>query len=136
MKALARNKQTFYYALPTGSLTNVYDTDGFYTGEQEPGFNNPVQAEMNISPATGRTVLEWFGVNEAYDKVIVTDDVNCPITETSRLWIDTMPVIAGEPQKQTDPPAGSTSTPHDYIVSRIARSLNSTLIGVRKVSVT
>ena len=134
MKALERNKQTFYYALPTG-LTNVLDEDGYYTGEQMPSYAKPVKAEMNISPATGRTVLEWFGINEAYDKVLVTDDINCPITETSRLWIDTMPVIAGEPLKPGDPPAGSTETPHDYIVVRVGRSLNSVAIGVTKVSV-
>ena len=83
MKALARNKQTFYYALPTGTLTDVLDADGFYTGEQLPAYGTPVKAEMNISPATGRTVLEWFGVNETYDHILVTDDVNCPITETN-----------------------------------------------------
>ena len=117
MKALARNKQTFYYALPTG-LTNVVDEDGFYTGEQMPSYAEPVKAEMNISPATGRTVLEWFGVNEQYDHVLVTDDINCPITETTILWIDT-----------------STTSPHNYVVSRIAKSLNSVAIGVTKVSV-
>lgn len=135
MKALARNKQTFYYALATGTLTDVTDEDGLYTGEQEPAYGNPVQVQMNISPATGRTALEWFGINESYDKVLVTDDINCPITETSRLWIDTVPVIAGDPQQQGDPPAGSTETPHDYIVARVGRSLNSVVIGVRKVSV-
>lgn len=118
MKALARNKQTFYYALPTGTLTDVIDEDGYYTGEQMPSYAEPVQAEMNISPATGRTVLEWFGVNEQYDHVLVTDDVNCPITETTILWID-----------------APTTSPHNYVVSRVSKSLNSVAIGVTKVSV-
>ena len=125
MKALARNKQTFYYALPTGSLTDVLDSDGFYTGEQTPAYGSPVEAQMNISPATGRTVLEWFGVNETYDKVLVTDDINCPINETSILWVDITPTIV----------EGATETPHDYIVARVARSLNSVVIGIKKVSV-
>lgn len=125
MKALARNKQTFYYALPTGTLTDVLDGDGLYTGEKMPVYGSPVQAQMNISPATGRTVLEWFGVNETYDKVLVTDDPNCPITELAILWIDTDPAIT----------SGAATNPHDYLVSRVARSLNSTVIGVRKVSV-
>ena len=125
MKALARNKQTFYYALPTGTLTNVIDENGFYTGEQTPAYAAPVQTSMNISPATGRTVLEWFGVNETYDKVLVTDDVNCPITELTILWIDTDPAI-------TD---GAATVPYDYLVSRVSKSLNSVVIGVKKVSV-
>ena len=57
MKALARNKQTFYYALPTGSLTNVLDSDGLYTGEQTPAYGSPVEAQMNISPAKQTDVL-------------------------------------------------------------------------------
>lgn len=125
MKALARNKQSFYYAIPTGTLTDVLDGDGLYTGEQMPVYGSPVQTRMNISPATGQTVLEWFGVNEQYDKVLVTDDVNCPITETTRLWIDTDPAIA----------SGAATKPHDYIVGRVAKSLNSVVIGVKKVSV-
>lgn len=124
MKALARNKQTFYYALPTG-LPNVLDEDGYYTGEQMPSYAKPVKAEMNISPATGRTALEWFGVNEAYDKVLVTDDVNCPINEATILWVDTTPEIID----------GATETPYDYMVARVARSLNSVVIGIKKVSV-
>lgn len=125
MKALARNKQTFYYALASGTLTDVLDSNGLYTGEQTPAYGSPVEAQINISPATGRTVLEWFGVNEAYDKVLVTDDINCPISETSILWVDITPTITN----------GATTTPHDYIVSRVARSLNSVVIGIKKVSV-
>lgn len=125
MKALERNKQTFYYALPTGTLTDVIDEDGFYTGEQKPAYAAPVKAEMNISPATGRTALEWFGVNEAYDKVLVTDDIECPINEATILWVDTTPEIID----------GATETPYDYMVARVARSLNSVVIGIKKVSV-
>lgn len=125
MKALARNKQTFYYSIATGALADVHDEDGFYTGEQTPAYGDVVKAEMNISPATGRTALEWFGVNESYDKVIVTDDINCPINETARLWIDITPTIEN----------GTTETPHDYVVARVGRSLNSVVIGVRKVTV-
>ena len=118
MKALARNKQTFYYALPIG-LADVVDADGFYTGEQTPSYTEPVEAEMNISPASGQTVLEWFGVNERYDKALVTDDINCPITELAVLWIGIDPA----------------QEPHNYLVNRVAKSLNSVVIGITKVSV-
>lgn len=117
MRALERNKTTLYYALPTG-LVDVLDEDGLYTGEQEPSYADPVEVKMNISPATGRTVLEWFGVNEQYDKVLVTDDTDCPITETTILWIDS-----------------PTTEPHNYVVTRVAKSLNSIVFGVTKVSV-
>ena len=45
----------------------------------------------NISQATGQSNTEQFGNLENYDKVIVTDDLNCPIDENSVLFIDKEP---------------------------------------------
>ena len=117
MKALARNKRTLYYALPLGLVDEVDEND-LYTGVQVPSYTEPKELRLNISPASGQTVLEWFGVSEQYDKVLVTDDLNCPITELSILWVDAEP-----------------TEPHDYLVRRVARSLNSVVIGIMKVSV-
>jgi hypothetical protein len=50
-----------------------------------------------------------------------------PISTSTIFWIDTLPKIAED---------GSTDTPHDYIVKRVATSLNSVSIAVSKVSVT
>jgi hypothetical protein len=49
-----------------------------------------------------------------------------PITVSSIFWIDTLPEIAED---------GTTSTPHDYIVKKVAPSLNSVSIAVSKVNV-
>ena len=117
MKALARNKRTFYYAL-YNNLVDVHDEDGFYTGEQEIGYSDPVKAKMNISASSGAAELEWFGITENYDKIIVTDDMECPIAEDTVLWIDAKPPAA-----------------HNYVVVRVARSINSIAYGVKGVSV-
>lgn len=117
MRALSRNKQTFYYALYEG-VTDELDEYGLYTGAQIPSYSTPVEARMNISPSNGRSALEAFGINEQYDKVLVTDDISCPITETSVLWVD-IPYSEG--------------TPYNYVVTRIAKSLNSLVIGATKV---
>lgn len=130
MKALARNRQTLYYALPTG-LVNVTDSDGFYTGEQTVSYATPVGVEMNISPATGRTVLEWFGIATNYSKVLVTDDMACPITEDTILWIGIEPTTTVTNNGQTT----VVNNPHNYVVSKIAKSLNSIAYGVTEVSV-
>ena len=126
MKALARNKQTLYYALKTG-LTNVNDSNGLYTGEQTPTYGTPVKVEMNISPATGRTVLEWMGIATNYNKALVTDDMSCPITEDTILWIGVEPTVTVN--------GVSKSNPHNYLVSRVAKSLNSIVYGVIEVNV-
>lgn len=130
MKALARNRQSLYYALPTG-LVNVTDSDGFYTGEQTVSYATPVGVEMNISPATGRTVLEWFGIATNYSKVLVTDDMACPITEDTILWIGIEPTTTVTNNGQTT----TVNHPHNYVVSKIAKSLNSIAYGVTEVSV-
>ncbi len=118
MKALARNKQTVYYALYTGK-TKVYDTDGLFTGDHKPTYATPVKTAMNVSPARGAASVEMFGVNTNYSRVLVTDDLSCPITETSVLW------IGGEPN--------NTATNFNYRVVRIGKSLNSITYAVDEV---
>ena len=122
MRALERNKTTLYYALHTG-ITEVLDEYGLFTGQYTVGYSAPVETRVNVSPARGASSLEQFGITEQYDKVLVTDDMDCPIAEDSVLWIDTMPVLDEE---------GKTETPHDYYVVRVAKSLNSIAIAVRK----
>lgn len=125
MKTLRRNQQKFYYALYEGKVLLV-DSDGYKTGESVIQYGNPVLYRANVSIASGEVVAQQFGGNESYDKVIVTEDTKIPIDEYSLLWVDTMPKI------QED---GSTDTPHDYVVRRVARSLNSVSIGITKVYV-
>lgn len=118
MKCLERNKQTFYYALYKGKVPYT-DDDGFESGESKVEYEAPVEMQANISPATGNTSVEQFGNNLDYDKVIVTDDLNCPIDENSVLYINT-------------PPGDGL---FDYIVKKVARSLNSISIAISKVEV-
>lgn len=118
MRALKRNKRPFWYAL-YGVETELQDADVNYTGETEIGYSAPVKAKANISPATGQSNLEMFGNLTDYDRVIVTDDVNIPIDENTVIWIE----------------KDHLTEPHDYVVRRVARSLNSVAIAVRKVDV-
>ena len=124
MRCMARNKTTFYYALYTGQ-TEIIDEYGNATGQYSVTYDNPLKALGNVSAAQGEMQTRQFGDSESYDKVIVIDDVNTPIDEYSILWVDTSPALVG----------GSTSTPHDYVVKKVARSLNSVSIAISKVSV-
>lgn len=80
----------------------------------------------NISPASGASMTEQFGTMDNYDKVIVTDDMTCPIDENTVLYIDAPPVIDYDTGKYN---------PYDYVVMRVAKSINSISIAVRKVNV-
>lgn len=126
MKALNRNKQTLTYAL-YATKTEVYDGDGSFTGEYTLSYSTPVTVKMNISPANGRTALDAFGIVTNYDKVLVTDDMNCPIAEDTVLWIGIDPT--------TTVNGVTTTNPHNFVVNRVAKSLNSIVYGVTEVSV-
>ena len=121
---MARNKTAFYYALYTGQ-TEIIDEYGNATGQYSVTYDNPTKALGNVSAAQGEVETRQFGDTNSYDKVIVLDDVNTPIDEYSILWVDTPPILDG----------GSTETPHDYVVKKVARSLNSVSIAISKVSV-
>lgn len=125
MRCLVRNKRTFYYASYIGE-TEITDEYGNITGEYSVNFTNPVKTLGNVSAAQGEMQSRQFGESESYDKVIVLDDRNAPIDEHSVLWVDTLPHLNAD---------GSTDTPYDYIVKRVAKSLNGVSIAISKVDV-
>lgn len=125
MKCMIRNQRKFYYASYIENQ-EIIDEYGNRTGEYEVIHSNPVKALGNISSAMGEVQTQQFGESESYDKVIVLDNVNSPINEYSILWVDTLPHLNDD---------GTTDTPHDYVVKKVARSLNSVAIAISKVNV-
>lgn len=125
MRCMVRNKTTFYYASYIGE-TEIIDEYGNRTGEFSLTYGNPTRMSGNVSAAQGEMQSRQFGESESYDKVIVLDDRNAPIDEHSILWVDTLPHLNED---------GSTDTPHDYIVRRVARSINGVSIAIGKVDV-
>jgi len=124
MRLMRRNLQPVWYCL-FGSETPVIDDDGWETGEKDIGYGEPVKLLCNVSPATGQSQVEMFGNLDSYDKVIITDEVDCPIDENTVLFVDKEPVF-----DKTGKPL------YDYTVRRVAKSLNSISVAVRKVKVT
>ena len=125
MRCMTRNKRKFYYASYIGE-TEVFDEYGNLTGEYNLTYGNPIKMFGNVSAAQGEIQSRQFGESESYDKVIVLDDINTPIDEYSILWVDTLPHLNED---------GTTDTPHDYVVKKVARSLNGVAIAISKVDV-
>lgn len=123
MRCMVRNKSKFYFSSYLDK-TAILDENGNKTGEYAVLYSDPIQVYGNLSAAQGEIESRQFGESESYDKVIVLDDRNTPINEYSILWVDTLPHLN---------PDGSTDTPHDYIVKKIARSLNGVSIAIQKV---
>lgn len=122
MKALMRNKQSFYYALYEG-LTEKTDTDGYLTGEQIASYTNPQSCKASMSEPSGYTAPMQFGTNLAYDRLLVFD-TDPGFDEYSVFWIDVDPELDD---------AGLATVDYDYRVVRVAKSLNVVSVFVRRV---
>lgn len=146
MRCMVRNLRPVWYCLYYGKR-DVTDAAGYLTGEKIDYYSDPVKLYANVSPAAGFTGIQVFGNLADYDKVIVTDRVSCPITETSVLFVDKEPEFQGDVlldgdsatlQDHADQPliGGVPGVPlYDYRVRRVSRSLNSVSIAISKVSV-
>lgn len=124
MRGMVRNKVNFYYATYVRK-EEIIDEYGNKTGEYEVIYGKPVKYKANISAEQGEIQSRQFGDSVVYDRVIVICD-DIPIDEFSILWIDTPPVLNED---------GTTNTPHDYIVKKVANSLNVKSIAISKVNV-
>ncbi|MDO4477544.1 MAG: hypothetical protein Q4B73_00715 [Lachnospiraceae bacterium] len=123
MKLMKRNLTSVHYCLYSERVA-LMDDDGYETGEYGVGYNAPVEMQCSVSPATGYAQAQMFGNFESYDKVLITDDMSCPIDENTVLFIDKEPEFDdnGKPI-------------FDYTVRRVAKSLNSISYAVSKVKV-
>ena len=120
MRCLARNCQPIWYALYHGE-TKPVDADGNLTGERSVQYSAPAKSWINVSAAKGSAGLEQFGNSTDYSHTLVSDDLRSPINENSILWIGRTP---------------ENDTPHNFVVVKVARSLNSVTYAVREVKVT
>lgn len=124
---------TFYYA-PYEGKNEITDEYGNVTGQYEVVYGNPVKMMGNISASVGEIQNRQFGDSENYDKVIALGNPNTPIDEYSVLWVDKSPSLNNDGSLTTNA-SGEVETPHDYIVKRVARSLNYVSIAISKVNV-
>lgn len=132
MRTLVRNQSAFFYSLYEGK-TSILDEYGNETSEYEIFYGNPKKAKGNISAAKGEMEIRQFGENADYDKVIVIGTLS-EIDEHSVLWIDTVPKVNEDGSLKKDD-TGEVVTPYDYVVKKVAKSLNSISIAVKKVQV-
>ena len=124
MRTLERNKQKFYYAVYSAQ-TEIMDGQ-LHTFDYTPSYGAWTEFRANISPARGESSADVFGADVAYDRVIITEDLNCPIDEHTVLAIDISP---------NERESTSVLPVYDYIVTKKAKSLNFIQYAVRKVEV-
>lgn len=142
-----RNHRKLYYCLFDPNTEHiVLDENGNETGEVVPHYGQAVEMWANISPAIGSAQFEQFGNLGNYDKVIVTTDMDCPIDESSVLFIDTEPeytnfdthtIVEGYALYADDEilTVRYELPKYNYIVKRVAVGLDAISIAVRKVEI-
>lgn len=123
MFSLTIDQQKVYYALYTGKTPKV-DAQGYKTLEYEKHYSEPVPIWISVSANKGWAYASPLGISLDYTKTLSTDDMNCPITEESVLWIDKEPFDENGEQ-----------TSHNYIVVQVAKSLNLIVYAVKEVKV-
>lgn len=121
MRTLVRNKLPFYYATYEGIAD--YKVGGYKTGEKTITYSTPILLKASISANKGVSEIDQFGSNLQYDKIIIVEDMSCPIDENTILWVD------------KEPYDGNVLQPHNYIVSKVAKSLNYISIAIKRVDV-
>lgn len=146
MRTLKRNHSGFSYCLLLSASAPVVDENGNRTGSKIPLYGEPVAMRANVSPASGFAQTEQFGDLTDYDKVIVTEDVSCPITESTVLFVDKSVEFSDESYRvleESETVLGDGEVIledyqiplYDYIVRRVSKSINSVSIAISKVKV-
>ena len=149
MRTLKRNQRTIYYCLRRDrgiayddNLLDLVATENeepiqmgdngsliasgqmLYNGDDTTEYGEPQPLKAYVSSAGGSRVIDRFGSIQDYDRVIITDWVDCPIDENSVLFVEKQPEFGdgGEPI-------------YDYIVMRVSREFNHVTYFVRRVTV-
>lgn len=86
MKLQRRNLKPIQYQLYIRT-EKTFDDYGNESG-QNPVYADPVEMLCSISADTGYSEIQLFGTLDDYDKVIVTDDLNCQVDENSLIIIN------------------------------------------------
>ncbi|MBQ0097907.1 MAG: hypothetical protein KBS62_03100 [Oscillospiraceae bacterium] len=115
MTTQARNRKTIYYAVCNGS-SEIVDADGNKTSRYELQYSEQVKAKMSISPDNGIISSNGYGLADEYKRTMTTADMNCPITDNTKLWIGIEP-----------------TEKHNYIVESVSKGLNLIVYKLKKV---
>ena len=135
MRNLERNKKDLWYANQTGVVVPIYDSNGHRTGDKAHEYSAPVKTRMSMAISSGANnlgsqgiaTLEPYGLVTGYTARAVTEDLDCPMNETSHVWYGIEPTRTVEGQ--------TVDVPHNYMVVRVAKSLNHLIYYLKEVDV-
>ena len=116
MRNLQRNMRLLYYA-PMLGTEPILDEYGNDTLEVRTIYGSPIELRCNVSANVGQEAVEVFGAKTEYSRTISFAGRSCPLSEGCKIWFG-VPV--------TDS--------HNYVVVKVADSINGFLIALREVT--
>lgn len=150
MRCLDRQKQWVLVSL-FEKLLPVIDADGRRTGEHRAQRSRQFPVLASVSAVKGSAENAMFGQSLDYDRTVIIDDPSFDVSESAVLWIDrgvqgpladagcfekgaTLDSSDGAGAGGSEPSAW-TEEPHDYVVKKVGRSDNYTILAVKRVEV-
>lgn len=164
MRCLDRHKRWILVSL-FEKLVPVKDDEGRLTGNHVTKRSRQIPVLASVSAVKGAADNAMFGQSLDYDRTVIIDDPNFNIEETAVLWIDgdveKLLADGGYFEKYTVYESGNdldggnfidyssgdkfdaggfeypvwTDQPHDYVVKKVGRSDNYTIVAVKRVEV-
>lgn len=116
MRSQLRNKKYIYYAL-FDHLEEIQDDYGDGTGDYVPVYQKPVKLACNVSANSGNGDIGIYGISLDYTHIISITFMTCEIKEDSVIWYGI-----------------DTDKPYNFVVTKIIKSINNTLILIKEVS--
>lgn len=92
MRQLERERRGFWFA-PYAGKTQLVDSEGRLTGEWRISYGAPQFFTGTISPRSGNTWGDGFGIGVDCDRTLIVDRIGLGIDEACVLWIDTPPMV-------------------------------------------
>ena len=144
MRLLERNKKDLWFANRIGS-SHIIDENGLVTPEKQQTYGEPVKVRMSMAISSGANnlgsqgiaELEPWGIVTGYTARAVTEDLNCPMDEESRIWYGIEPTeiktISRVVNGITITEEVTVNVPHNYTVVRKAKSLNHLIYYLKEV---
>lgn len=132
MRQLERERRGVWVARYEDKVPVVNEL-GYMTGEYAVRYGKPELLTPTVSPRSGNSWGDGFGIGVDCDRTLVLDRVGVGVDEACVLWVDVRPeldedglIVLGDD--------GLPTVQNDYRAVMVAESYNYTAIAMKKVS--
>lgn len=130
MRQLEREKRGVWFARYEGKR-QLEDEEGRLTGEWVVSYSKPERLSCTLSPETGNTWGDGFGIGVDCDRTLIVDAIGTGLDETCILWVERRPELDADGNLALDED-GNSKVPNDYTASMVGESFNFTSAAIKR----